>query len=119
MPEIQNETKKSLGGHLPEKGKPLVVEILLMTPTNNSLVLELWTLTVLDACDTSPARINPTIYNRMTASVLYLFSFHQAGQTGPRDGFLSWCLGLDLWVLYTWVECEINLHSYTIFKNQS
>lgn len=68
--EIQFEAKKGLGGHLPEKGKPLVVEILLRTPTNDTLVLELWTLTVLDACDTSPARINPTIYNRMTVSVV-------------------------------------------------
>lgn len=67
--EIQQETKKGLGGHLPEKGKPLVVEILLRTPAADSLVLEFWTLTVLDACDTSPARINPTIYNRMTVSV--------------------------------------------------
>ncbi|XP_050690330.1 autophagy-related protein 13-like [Eriocheir sinensis] len=72
--EIQHEAKKSLGGHLPEKGKPLVVEILLRTPTNDTLVLELWTLTVLDACDTSPARINPTIYNRMTVLLKSLLS---------------------------------------------
>ncbi|XP_071531528.1 autophagy-related protein 13 isoform X2 [Panulirus ornatus] len=64
--EIQQETKRGLGGHLPDVGKPLVVEILLRTPESESLVLELWTLTILDACDTSPARINPTIYNRMT-----------------------------------------------------
>lgn len=72
--EIQQETKKGLGGHLPEKGKPLVVEIMLRTPTLDSLVLELWTLTVLDACDTSPARINPTIYNRMTVLLKSLLS---------------------------------------------
>ncbi|XP_045599069.2 autophagy-related protein 13 homolog isoform X5 [Procambarus clarkii] len=64
--EIQQETKRGLGGHLPDVGKPLVVEILLRTPESDSLVLELWTLRILDACDTSPARINPTIYNRMT-----------------------------------------------------
>ena len=68
IPDIQTETKKSLGGHLPDVGKPLVVEILLRTPESESLVLEIWTLTVLDACDTSPARVNPTIYNRMTVS---------------------------------------------------
>ncbi|XP_063611192.1 autophagy-related protein 13-like [Penaeus indicus] len=64
--EIQQETKRGLGGHLPDVGKPLVVEILLRTPESDSLVLELWTLNILDSCDTSPARINPTIYNRMT-----------------------------------------------------
>ncbi|XP_042214060.1 autophagy-related protein 13 homolog isoform X2 [Homarus americanus] len=64
--EIQQETKRGLGGHMPDVGKPLVVEILLRTPESDSLVLELWTLTILDAYDTSPARINPTIYNRMT-----------------------------------------------------
>ncbi|XP_053644818.1 autophagy-related protein 13 homolog isoform X3 [Cherax quadricarinatus] len=64
--EIQQETKRGLGGHLPDVGKPLVVEILLRTPESDSLVLEFWTLTILDACDSSPSRINPTIYNRMT-----------------------------------------------------
>lgn len=64
--EIQQETKRGLGGHLPEVGKPLVVEILLRTPESDNLVLELWTLTIVETSDTSPARINPTIYNRMT-----------------------------------------------------
>nr|QPZ44556.1 autophagy-related protein 13 [Macrobrachium nipponense] len=66
IPDIQSETKKGLGGHLPDVGKPLVVEILLRTPESESLVLEIWTLAIIDACDTSPARVNPTIYNRMT-----------------------------------------------------
>ncbi|KAK4298998.1 hypothetical protein Pmani_028705 [Petrolisthes manimaculis] len=66
LAEIQQETKRGLGGHLPDVGKPLVVEILLRTPESDNLVLELWTLTIVETADTSPARINPTIYNRMT-----------------------------------------------------
>lgn len=64
--EINQETKKFLGGQLPDVGKSLVVEILLRTPESDILTLEVWTLAVLDAPDTSPARIYPTINNRMS-----------------------------------------------------
>ncbi|XP_076058145.1 autophagy-related 13 isoform X2 [Oratosquilla oratoria] len=88
MPEIQCEIKKHISGQAPDVGKPLVVEISLRTPENALLVLELWTLSVMEAYDTSPARANQNLYNRMTVllkSLLavtritpaYKFSFRQ------------------------------------------
>jgi len=62
--EVMAESKKSLGGIIPAPAMPLCVEISLKTAEGDSLVLELWRLSVAAGGDPQ-VKVTHTVYNRM------------------------------------------------------
>uniref|UniRef100_T1IPJ1 Autophagy-related protein 13 n=1 Tax=Strigamia maritima TaxID=126957 RepID=T1IPJ1_STRMM len=64
LPEVNAETKNALGGQLPSTKVTLCVEISLKTVEGETMVLETWSLGMIDQCDTD-VRITYTVYNRM------------------------------------------------------
>uniref|UniRef100_A0A1E1X4U1 Autophagy-related protein 13 n=1 Tax=Amblyomma aureolatum TaxID=187763 RepID=A0A1E1X4U1_9ACAR len=66
LPEIQAQVNEALAGRIPEPGGPsLCTQISLQTVDGDTLVLEVWQLSVSNVCDSS-VRLIYTVYNRMS-----------------------------------------------------
>lgn len=66
LPEIQTRVNEAMAGQIPEPGGPsLCTQISLQTVDGDTLVLEVWHLSVSNVCDSSVRAIY-TVYNRMS-----------------------------------------------------
>ncbi|KAH7954290.1 hypothetical protein HPB49_017280 [Dermacentor silvarum] len=66
LPEIQTRVNEAMAGQIPEPGGPsLCTQISLQTVDGDTLVLEVWQLSVSNVCDSSVRAIY-TVYNRMS-----------------------------------------------------
>ncbi|KAL3209572.1 hypothetical protein MRX96_038014 [Rhipicephalus microplus] len=64
--DVQLQLNEAMAGHIPEPGGPsLCTEISLKTVDGDTLVLEVWQLSVSNVCDSS-VRATYTVYNRMS-----------------------------------------------------
>ncbi|KAH6936101.1 hypothetical protein HPB50_013375 [Hyalomma asiaticum] len=64
--DVQVQVNEAMAGQIPEPGGPsLCTEISLKTVDGDTLVLEVWQLTVSNVCDSS-VRATYTVYNRMS-----------------------------------------------------